>query len=244
MKKTIQLICSLVLLLSLSTVTLANDNMQLHGINNNDFITTEVIRPDINEHFNSFTVYGDDYKPHKSSTVYDQFKLFFAYMPSRSSVIEKYSHSEYSIAGYRLIGTRVGPIEQQRCYDSRAKGETYTSSSTTTINAYLKISTTVKSGIKFLVEGKLEAEAGGSYEYKWSSSYTLSGPAENSIYNTRLFYHAIDYDKYSFDIKETRYTNIYTAGGTYITQKSDTIYIPKFTVKRPIGISYSEDVKY
>lgn len=251
MKKLITTLMILTLIMNLSVSANANNLTR-----EKEITITKVERTPNNEDFNSYIVYGEDYHPeYKTCNIDINRKLkkeLKNILISRDEIsfseendlIEKYSHSVFKATGWKLSGEQVGPVEKQVCYDSRAKGESYTKETETEITAYLKISTSIKTGVRFLVEGKLNAEAGGSYTYKWKNTTKLNGPPESSNYNTRLFYHAIDYDEYSFNVKELRYYNVYDNYGNYLHGKVEIENIPKFTVKKPIKISYSKDVKY
>lgn len=176
--------------------------------------------------------------PKKNASLFSFFNLFGTGEPE----IAKYRRTEYSIRDYNMLSASTNTKEQQKVWLTLARGESRFVTYTHKAYASLKISTTVSTGIKFLVEGQLEAEVGGGYEYEYKVQKTMHGPDTNSSFNSRMFLHAIDYSQYGFIMNKIDVYAIYDSSNNFLRYENvvGTVEVPD--VRRPFLLSWSDDV--
>lgn len=158
-----------------------------------------------------------------------------------SSLYETVIRRDYTIQALQRTAFLVGPRVDSQFYLSVAKGQTITTTHRDRLEGKLILPSNIDNPLQLLLNKKFQADHDGNLVYEWSGQQTYNGPEEESSYNSRFHYHALDYDQYSIVVETTSYINVY-ANGHYLYQKILRETIPEFNVNAPIFISYHQDL--
>lgn len=157
---------------------------------------------------------------------------------------EVYHHSTYTVNTYTRTGQAVGPRQKVVTYASLAKGETRVETDTTQLSGTVTVSGSYDINALNIIKTSLSGSISGTISHSWSKTTTLTGPPEGSIYNTRLYNHAVDFDQYSYILNKTDVYYIYNNGVYYGQTSYSGGTTTVNSIKSPIFVSYSTDVIY
>lgn len=160
--------------------------------------------------------------------------------------VEEYLYSSYVHDGQALVASNVGPKEGIKCYESVARGGSVYFGQSLSYQGQLQIGVGVDAEIKKVIQLKVN----GSYTNTWSKteyySETLTGPSDSSPYNSRDFYKATDYNRYTHYVqKYDWYRQVDPATGDVVgTRKVSRGRISINDVKEPKPARWSIDTNH
>ncbi|SDT27310.1 hypothetical protein SAMN05444162_3632 [Paenibacillaceae bacterium GAS479] len=150
-----------------------------------------------------------------------------------------YIKSDYVAGSVKIAAYNVGPMTDQQHLVSIAKGKEAYVEKNTTVSGSLKLSGSYNQNVLGLVKASLNLEASGTVSKTWTTSQKYFGPKEDSIYNSRSIYGAIDYDLYNITVVQYDTYDEYL--GNQFQQRITTVgkYHYVNNTKKPFPTEYS-----
>ena len=153
-------------------------------------------------------------------------------------ITEEYDHSYYTIKTYAITAYDVGPREKDVFLISIARGETDSLKNSVTLTATASFNASVSATAKQVICGELGLTASGGFSTTWEIGRTFIGP--DAPYNSRTYYGAINYDRYSFTLKRYDIYKVYN-GTSYVKDVEYYVGEESVSLKCPKPANYSVD---
>lgn len=154
-------------------------------------------------------------------------------------ITERYTHSTYTYSHQAISAYNVGPLSYNKFLISVATGQSKTLSHNVDISGTIAYEGTVSGSIKNVINLGLTGSASGTISYTYNTTTSYSGPS--LPYNSRDYYGAIQYDRYTTYVNKRDYYDIYNGSIKTGTTSYAAGQVTTTGVKKPKAITYSKD---